>query len=532
MLKFENVSFAYAPDSIPALKDISFEIGPGESVAVMGGNGSGKTTLALIAAGLMQPSSGNVVLGGSDADRSGLVLQNPDNQIVSISIERELAFPLECRQWPPDSMRSAVDKSLQWTRFLDRRKSAPNELSGGEKQRLALASAMIAGPGILILDEPSSHLDSPGKASVDEALMETREKNRELVTLVITQSSSEALRFPRLIVLSEGAIVADGNPTDVFSDADSCRKWNIAIPDEILLDALPPVTRWRSSTQSDSVTAESVTSKALIEVCDLAFSWEGGNVVFDNLDLSVGGNRIIGMAAESGGGKTTLGYILSGLAAPASGRILWNGEDIATEDLLTKVSYLFQFPERQFFCSTVLDEVAFGLQQMALPESEIDKRVDEALALVGLTCDDYKLRSPYHLSGGEMRKVALALVIAMKRPLVIYDEPTAELDIASTESFKKTMSDIGKQGATQIIISHDTDFLFSICDDMILLNRGSVVYSGCKFGLLDSPDIFESCDIATPSIVKWSIKAGAAGFVRGNGIVSISHLVDHLKLTP
>jgi len=532
VLKFENVSFAYGPDSVPALKDISFMVGPGESVAVMGGNGSGKTTLALLAAGLLQPSFGDVVFSYSDTDRPGLVLQNPDNQIVSISVERELAFPLECRQWLLDSMQQTVEKSLQWTRFLNRRKSAPTELSGGEKQRLALASALIAGPGILILDEPSSHLDSPGRASVDEAIKEAREMKSELITLVITQSSSEALRFPRLIVLSEGAIVADGNPADIFANADNCRRWNIAVPDEILLDALPPMTKWQDSTRSDAVTSESVTIQKLLEICDLSFSWEGGNAVFDNLDFSVGGNRIVGIAAKSGGGKTTLGYILSGLAVPSGGRIQWNGDDITTVDLLTKVSYLFQFPERQFFCSTVLDEIAFGLQQMALSESEINDRIDEALELVGLALDGFKSRSPYHLSGGEMRKVALALVIAMKRPLIIYDEPTAELDVASTESFRRTLRDVRKQGSIQIIISHDTDFLFSMCDDLILLSKGSVVYSGCKFGLLDSPEMFELCDVATPDIVKWSIKAGAVEFVRGNRILSTSHLVDHLKLTP
>lgn len=531
MLKFENVSFTYGSGASPALKNVSFEVGAGESVAVMGGNGSGKTTLALLAAGLIQSSSGYVYSEWGDTKQPGLVLQNPDNQIVSISIERELAFPLECRQWPPDSMRPAVEKSLQWMQFVDRRMSSPNELSGGEKQRLALSSAMIAGPGILILDEPSSHLDSPGRAAVDQAVAEAREMNRELVTLVITQSSSEALRCGRLIVLSAGEIIADATPEDIFANVDKCTEWNIAIPDEILLDTLPPITEWQSTVDPEAAADESGTASSLLKLCDLSFSWEGGDAVFESLDLSIPESRIIGIAARSGGGKTTLGYILSGLAAPAGGRILWNGANIDAKDLLKRVSYLFQFPERQFFCSTVHDEIAFGLQRMSLSESEVDNRVSDSLELVGLSSDKFRSRSPYHLSGGEMRKVAIASVIAMRRELIVYDEPTAELDSVSTESFRRTLESLGERGATQIVISHDTDFLFSMCDDLILLNHGSVVYSGCKFGLLDSPEMFESCGIATPGIVKWSISSGSVEFVRSNRILSSSHLADYMKLS-
>ncbi len=173
MLRFNRVSFAYRPDDDSVLKDIDLEIGDGESVVVMGSNGSGKTTLALLAAGLIVPTSGSVERDSPD-DPAGIVFQNPDNQIVSVTIENELAFPLECRQIQSKQIRIQVDEALTQYGFNDREKTSPSELSGGEKQKLALASALICKPSLLVLDEPTSHLDANGRKTLEAAVENVR----------------------------------------------------------------------------------------------------------------------------------------------------------------------------------------------------------------------------------------------------------------------------------------------------------------------------------------------------------------------
>lgn len=531
MLKFDKVSFSYPQSTGPALRDITFDIAPGESVAVVGGNGSGKTTLALLAAGVLPPSSGRIECDSANGPRTGLVLQNPDNQVVSISVERELAFPLECRQIPTAQMRTRVDDFLRNMGFEAKAETAPSNLSGGEKQKLALGSAIISNPSILVLDEPTSHLDRSGKKLLNDAIDNARRQDRDLITILVTQSTEEAMACSRLIVLQDGTIVADGKPDEILSDAEHCRKWHLAVPDSLVIEAvdLSVVGREPITQKPNNEVAER--DDVLLTVTDLAFAWEGGEPVFSHLDFELYKARITGFAARSGGGKSTLGYLLGGLAAPQGGEIRWQGESADSALLLSNVSYLFQFPERQFFCGTVYDEIAFGLRQLRLSESEVAERVGEACDLAGLDFEKFRECSPFHISGGEMRKVAIASIIALQRPLIIFDEPTAELDSVAVDRFRESTRRIRAKGVTQLVISHDTDFLFSVCDNMILLSDGSVAHKGDVYGLLDVPGVFDKCALQLPRLIQWSIDSRMGDYVKSNKIRSVSELAKISKLT-
>ena len=254
-----------------------------------------------------------------------------------------------------------------------------------------------------------------------------------------------------------------------------------------------------------------------------------GAQVFDGLDISFKSGRIIGLAAKSGGGKTTLGYLLAGLLAPTDGKIVWQGEKLSPSDLLKKVSYLFQFPERQIFADSVYNEIAFGLKQHGISDDDIDKRIKWSLEIIGLSYREFADRSPYLLSGGEMRKIALASVIALRRPLTVYDEPTAELDFTSVEKFKSFVRDVKNSGMTQIVISHDTDFLFDVCDDIVILKGGAALLSCDKFELIKSAGIFEECDLSTPGIIAACQNVSLRDFVVHNRIGSITELSQKLK---
>ncbi len=529
MLKFESVSFRYSADSPLVLKDISIDIAEGERVAVMGGNGSGKTTLALLAARLFKPVSGVIGLNNEDC-RPGVVFQNPDNQIISVSVERELAFPLECRQIPSSEIRKRVNEMLAWADFEDRRFDSPNNLSGGEKQKLALAAALIARPDLLILDEPTSHLDAAGSRILWDAIGQAQAANPSLTVLIVTQSSSEALGCDRVIVLEQGEIVADRMPRELFSDVVICRERNIRQPEELLAESV--VASEFAVTERMSTPHDSAHSSDVIDISGLSYRWPDGADVFDGLDLTLRCGRVTGIAAPSGGGKTTLGLLLAGLIEQDCGRIALNGTGVDAGYRLRKFCYLFQFPERQIFSATVFDEVAFGLERMGVGSHEIEERVRISLETAGLQFADYAHRSPFDLSGGEMRKVSLASNLALDRNVMIYDEPNVELDRLSAESFERAVRSLSDALRTQLIISHDTEFLFDICDDLVLMRAGRMRFVGDKFDTLDDPGVFSECSLDIPQIVRLCEDEQILKLVRCQGIGSVRELMRVMKQTP
>jgi energy-coupling factor transporter ATP-binding protein EcfA2 len=216
---------------------------------------------------------------------------------------------------------------------------------------------------------------------------------------------------------------------------------------------------------------------------------------------------------------------------PSSGAILWQGQEVNPSELLKTVSYLFQFPERQIFSRTVYDEIAFGLRQQNLNRDEVEERVQFAMQTVGLQYEDFAERAPHLLSGGEMRKVALASSIVLDRPLMIYDEPTAELDSDAVALLKAALRETKKRGDTQIIASHDVDFLFEMCDDFVMLRSGSVRFAGDKDGLYGQSGLFKECGLSVPMIVSVCEDRGLSDYARENRIVSVSQLVRKLQQT-
>ncbi len=247
MIRFEQVSVEYPllqGERAVALRDIDLEIRPGEFVALMGLNGSGKSTLARVCNGLVAPTRGRVVIDGFEltADnrkhvpdirrRVGMVFQNPDNQLVSTTVEREIAFGLENLGVAPAEMRRRVETVLKTFHLMDYRHHPPHRLSGGEKQRVALAAIMVMQPAYLILDEPTSLLDYQHQKRLMETIlaMHQDKKNLPHTILHITQFPHEALLATRLIILHNGQIYLDGSPKSVFLQEDRLRAIGLEAP--------------------------------------------------------------------------------------------------------------------------------------------------------------------------------------------------------------------------------------------------------------------------------------------------------------
>lgn len=490
MIKLEHISYWYPENRDPAVCDLSLEIGAGESVCVMGRNGSGKSTLVKLIAGFVKPTRGQLevkgefenpgspaihdnevgsptIHGGEKIGPVGIIFQNPDNQMVATLVEKEIAFALENRAVPLDEMKTAVQITARQFGIEHLLKRLTTELSGGEKQRVALASVMVQQPQVLLLDEPDSYLDQAGRLLLETELNRLHDQNSALIELRITQSVEAARKYQRLIVLDQGAVVADDTPDEILAKTDIGLRSGLLVPDLTMVNlALPETLEGRHGPDGSRV--------AEVSLSTVDFNWPMGEPILRQLNLSWSAGETVGLVGHTGSGKSSLSMLLAGLVEPTAGDRHYrdsNGVDLETDRIRGQVALVLQQPERQFFLDTCAEEIAFGPSNMgrALPAGEIDKY----FTMVGLNPARYAERDPFTLSAGEKRRLAFAAVLSMAPSMVIFDEPTAGLDGEGVGRFMALSRRLREAGLGQLIISHDGDVMTSLADRILYLNGQS-----------------------------------------------------------
>jgi energy-coupling factor transport system ATP-binding protein len=505
----------------PVLDGVSFRLVEGERAALLGGNGSGKTTLARLLNGTELPTRGRVLVDGLDTRdpqarvevrrRVGLLFQDPDDQFVTTTAEREVAFGLENLRVPSPEMRRAVDAALDEFGLADRAQAPPHEMSGGEKARLALACVWVMSPRALALDETESLLDRRGQERLRRQI-EALPVGTAI--LRITTDAEVACSSPRILVLHAGRLVGDGAPDDVIA----------RLPPEVVLRTGVPLA-WRLAAQlaergrlrkptADMKTllggiermvdspregphlegprgeshAGGVPSLAggdlLLEACDAEVWYDrglpGATPALHGVSLQVRGGDRVGLLGASGSGKSTLLHVLSRLLEPQRGRVRTTSERGLP-------SLVFQFPERQLFAETVREDVAYGLRESGVPATEVEERVRRALDEVGLPNAEFARRAPFHLSGGEMRRVALAGALAQGRSVLLLDEPTLGLDSEGTSRLRDILERLHARGVAFWVASHDADFVSRVCDRVVVLDSGSIAFDGAASDFWSDP---------------------------------------------
>ena len=525
LFEFKDLNFTYPGHDEPALKDISFTVGEGEFLVICGKSGCGKSTLLRHFKTAITPygkRSGSVLFEGRElkdisvreqASRIGFVLQSPDNQIVTDKVWHELAFGMENLGYDPGVIRLRVAEMASFFGIQSWFMKNVDELSGGQKQILNLASVMTMQPDILLLDEPTSQLDP---LAAGEFLGTLRKINAELgTTIVLVEHRLEEVvsYADRLMVLDGGEIVALDAPEKMGSLLKGNDMFHAMPVPMRIYDALDgtgstPVTvregrEWLERRIASSVTddedpvtflkdalskVEDATAEpedTIMEAKEVWFKYEKDlpDVVQD-LNFKADCGKLTCILGGNGTGKTTTLSILGGLLRPYRGKILIDGKDITSygKDLHTKIiGVLPQNPQSLFVKDTVMDDLLEMLERpsfkslLGRTKSGEEMRA-RALHSAELMEIDHKLDShPYDLSGGEQQRAALAKILLLDPQILLLDEPTKGID----GFYKKKLADIFNklkdEGKTLIMVSHDIEFCAEYGDVCHLFFNGNIV---------------------------------------------------------
>ncbi|MFC1802974.1 ABC transporter ATP-binding protein [Thermoproteota archaeon] len=543
LIEIKNLSYTYPQAEKSALKKINLTIDQGEFILLTGPSGCGKTTFCRTLNGLIPKfyngeMTGTVTVAGLDtADHStmelaqhvGLIFQNPDNQIFALTVEKDIAFGLENLGKSKPEMWKEIDWAADVTGIQELRQRATHELSGGQKQRLTIASVLAMHPSIILMDEPTSFLDPVGAEHIFDVLDYL---NRELgITIIIIEHRIDlaAKYVDRIIIFDKGEIRSDGKPVDILTDEDT-RLIGVGIPKilslskrfmDLNLFVLPTLTADEFYNQIQSrlpEKTEKVKNKLpldlqglageyhhspLIEAYDLYFEYTGDVRALDGVNLTINKGDYVAIMGENGAGKTTLVKHFNGLLRPKSGIVLYDGEDISNKSvaqLAQKIGLVFQNPDDQLFEETVEKEISFALHNFGMKEPLIDKRVNWALNLLDIS--QHKKKSPFTLSGGERKRVAMASVLAWDPDVLVLDEPTIGQDYGQKERLRHFLMQFGTQGKTIVIVTHDVEFVADSQPKIVLMAGGKIRAEGTTKQIMMNTDMLKFCSVAQPEITR------------------------------
>lgn len=536
------------PEVNRAINEVNLDIQEGQFIAVLGHNGSGKSTLAKHINGLLVPSEGTLWVDHMDTSsddiwkirqKAGMVFQNPDNQIIGTVVEEDVGFGPENLGVPTDDIWKRVDESLEAVGMISYRHHSPNKLSGGQKQRVAIAGVMAMHPKCIVLDEPTAMLDPNGRKEVLKAVRALNQREKVTVIL-ITHYMEEVVFADDVYVMDRGNIVMHGTPREIFSRVEELKKYRLDVPQVTLLayelrkngmqipegiltiDELvqalkkstsKPAVNWRdniiSQFHKDIEVSDRQKGDVVLKLENVTYTYNPGTVyemhALKNINLAIHQGEFIGVIGHTGSGKSTLIQHLNGLIQPTDGKITFEGNDIWEEryplrELRSQVGLVFQYPEHQLFETDVLTDVCFGPKNQNLSQEECLIRAKEALQHVGLS-ERYYDRSPFELSGGQKRRVAIAGVLAMNPKVLILDEPTAGLDPKGRDEILDQIAQLHKtRGITIILVSHSMEDIAKYVERIVVMNRGVKTFDDVPKNVFAEYKKLEEIGLAAPQI--------------------------------
>lgn len=560
-IKVQGLSYTYPKGEEKVLSEVSLEVSEGEFTVIMGHTGAGKTTLLMCLNGIIPQllegeEEGRIEIGGLDVGKYrvqtlsrhvGLVMQDSETQVFGRSVEEDVAFGPRNYLVPREEIFARVDEALARVRLAGYNKRSTHELSGGEKQRLAIAGVLAMKPEILILDEPTSELDPLGRDEIYATIADLRREKK--LTIVAVEHSSQEIheRADNIIVLSGGKIVWRGKPSVFFRDVDLVNRTGIKpIPVSVmghrllergligsgeiplnLDEAYALVQRLLAGRRLDaSATGSAAASRpvlpregkerrALISIRSLVHEYGNGKRAIDDLSLDIYEGDFVALIGQNGAGKTTLAKHFNSILKPSSGTVTVCGLDAAKsepEDLSRHIGYVFQNPDHQIFCQSVYKELEYGLKNLELDEGEIKRRIDSVLELTGLSRQ--RDEHPFSLGKGERQMIAVASILVLEPEILVVDEPTTGLDWAGVKRMMDLIHKLHDKGTTIVMITHDMDIVSHNASRAVVMRRGKIVLDGAPAEVFGAEEELKEAYVTPPEIARLSVRLSSLGLDR------------------
>lgn len=574
IIRIDHVSFSYGEASARALDDVTLSVSPGDFLGIIGPSGAGKTTLASAMSGAIPhhytgPFFGSVLVDGKDTcavtltDISqivGSVLQDIDTQMVASVVEDEMLFGLENFGVPHSQIEERVIDALETVGIADLRERDIATLSGGQKQKVAIAAILALRPRVLVLDEPTAALDPASSRMVFETL---RSINRGLgVTVVIIEQKVALLSeyASRIAVMQDGRIALEGTPSEVFSHSAELRSIGVDSPRVTrisnslaargLIEAGEPCLNVReaslliqnlckASSPAPRAAAAAGVSRAaadapaaagaarattaipgecgmaesprrpamkpggspVVRLQDVTYAYPGGGASVRHLNLEVYPGEFVGLVGQNGAGKTTATKLVNGLLKPSSGTVEVAGLDTRTartSQIARHAATLFQNPDHQICRDTVLDEVAFGLELGGVDAETARERARAVAEDFGLPLGE----APFSLSRGQRQMVALASVVVLEPELVILDEPTSGLDYRECMTVMETVRRMADRGSAVIMVCHDMEVVSDFAERLVVMADGEIAAAGPTHDLFADESLMKRASMRPPQVVE------------------------------
>lgn len=575
IIEVKDVTFTYSGAQHHALERVSLAVAEGEFVGIIGPSGAGKSTLAGVMSGAVPHHFTGELYGAclvdgkdtcevtlTDVSRLvGSVLQDIDAQFVASNVRDELLFGLENFGVAHDEIPARMQQALETVGIEDLRDREIATLSGGQKQKVAIAAILALRPRVLVLDEPTAALDPASSTLVFETL---REVNRSAgITVVVIEQKVALLSqyCSRVVVLDQGKLVFDGTPHEVFSHGKQLREIGVDSPrvarvsnslaaaglcepgepalsvDEaaalvarVVSVGVPsnaaapdaPIGE-RSAASSPARTGEPV-----VRFEGVGYSYPGSGASVRALDFEVFPGEIVGIVGQNGAGKTTLTKLLNGLLKPAEGDVVvagLNTREVPTSRIARHVSTLFQNPDRQICKDTVLDEVAFGLLLQGVS-------ADEAAARAKATCERFGLpldETPFSLSRGQRQMVALASVVVGEPQVIVLDEPTSGLDYRECMTVMETVRDMAAAGSAVVMVCHDMEVVSDFADRLVVMANGEILGSGTCADVFANAGLMQHACVEPPQAIALAEKLAAEVSPAFSGLSEVADIVAVAK---
>lgn len=524
-LVIEDLSFQYRTRSEPAIQNISFELKPGEMLLIAGSSGCGKTTLARCINGLIPRSyrgkrQGNVLLHGKDvagmqiADMAqivGTLLQDPERQIVASNVYNEIAFGPENLGLPRAEIVARVEQALTRLKIEHLRDRAAFNLSGGEKQKVALAGLLAMNPSILLLDEPLASLDPASAYEALEAFRSLADEGKTIVLIEHRVEDAIAARPDRLLYMEAGQIrylgPIDNLPTEI-------NHREVKLPAEWVVKR---VQQLGEQVDKPDFAPNKIQGEPLVifEHVDFRYSDETPFVLQD-VNLTIRHGDLVAVLGPNGSGKSTLVKHAIGLLKPTSGRVLVDGKDtrrMSVAQIARILGFVFQSPTHMLFAPTVREELEFGPRNMEFKKETMDQAVQDSLSTVNLNgLEEYP---PLGLSFGQQKRTTIAAVLAMRSQIMIMDEPTAGQDYANYTHFMDEMcrpdvdgsqSLVAANFAATLFITHDLDLAITYANRILLVGDRHIVADGAPEDVLRDFDLLLRYRVRPTSLLRLNLE--------------------------